>query len=512
MTKKHYALLFCLLVVCGCSKNIPHIPVEVPLEELVKKDIAFSYNPFLVTPLAASVAIETYEPCAISVSVDAKERANSLPIYHQFDNVNTKFTLPIFGFYPGIENEVEIVIKRQNGDSAIYRKSVLTKPLREEIMDIEVVKYNKAAVNPGLNFAIHSIYETGTSNLKYYPLMWDANGDIRWIFDAFAGSLPTDGGISGFLKNGNAISFYGDEFREYSLIGELKARKSFPGYNYHHDYYELPDGNLLLAVDKKGLATVEDHVIEVDRNSGAVIKEFDLRPILDMTRPPLGGVPANDWFHNNSVYYDQRDGSIILSGQQQGVVKIDRATGALKWIFAPHNNWGTNQRGEDLNKYLLKAVDAAGNPYNDDIQNGISSVEGFDWSWGQHNAQITRKGTMILFDNGFNRNHNYPFSANYSRIVEYEIDEVAKTVKQVWQFGYNKPEYVSFIVSSAAELENGNRMMGSGTSTPSQNWNRGKMIEIKGNEVVFEATYHYKNKGNSGDMVYRTLRKELYHD
>lgn len=33
----------------------------------------------------------------------------------------------------------------------------------------------------------------------------------------------------------------------------------------HHDFQELPDGNLLVAGDSPDLSTVEDYVVEIDR-------------------------------------------------------------------------------------------------------------------------------------------------------------------------------------------------------------------------------------------------------
>ena len=52
---------------------------------------------------------------------------------------------------------------------------------------------------------------------------------------------------------------------------------------------------------------------------------------------------------------------------------------------------------------------------------------------------MTPTGTILCFDNG---NHRaLPFAEplageeNYSRVVEFKVDEQAKTVEQVWSFG-----------------------------------------------------------------------------
>ena len=45
----------------------------------------------------------------------------------------------------------------------------------------------------------------------------------------------------------------------------------------HHDFVELPDGNLLIASDSPDLSTVEDYVVELDRQTGEVVWELDMK-------------------------------------------------------------------------------------------------------------------------------------------------------------------------------------------------------------------------------------------
>ncbi len=48
----------------------------------------------------------------------------------------------------------------------------------------------------------------------------------------------------------------------------------------HHDFVELPDGNLLVASDSPDLSTVEDYVVEIDRETGAVVWELDMKDLI----------------------------------------------------------------------------------------------------------------------------------------------------------------------------------------------------------------------------------------
>jgi hypothetical protein len=133
-----------------------------------------------------------------------------------------------------------------------------------------------------------------------------------------------------------------------------------------------------------------------------------------------GGVSGVDFEHSNAVIEDPRDNSIIVSMRHQNaVIKFSRDTGQLKWILGPPANYAPQYQ-----QYLLTPVGAP-----------------FEWNYGQHAPKITPQGTLLLYDDG-----NYrasPFDAqvadsnNYSRAVEFAIDEVNMQVSQVWQYGYS---------------------------------------------------------------------------
>ena len=48
---------------------------------------------------------------------------------------------------------------------------------------------------------------------------------------------------------------------------------------------EMPNGNLLVSVDKIGESTVEDHILEV--TPGSIVQVWDMRPILTWTDSDL---------------------------------------------------------------------------------------------------------------------------------------------------------------------------------------------------------------------------------
>ena len=98
-------------------------------------------------------------------------------------------------------------------------------------------------------------------------------------------------------------------------------------------------------------------------------------------------------------------------------------------------------------------------------------------------------GNLMVFDNGDNR--NYTNAGPYSRAVEYEIDEVNKTIKQVWSYGKERGEAAyARIVSKVSYLADKNAVLFTPGSAVRSGVAAGKVIEVDYNTetVLFEAT------------------------
>ncbi len=93
---------------------------------------------------------------------------------------------------------------------------------------------------------------------------------------------------------------------------------------------------------------------------------------------------------------------------------------------------GLDGNGYETSDFLLTAVDSTGTPYAQQIQSGEVDSAEFDFPWGQHTAMVQENGNIFLFDNGFNRRFGLPPN-DFSRAVEYRIDETNMTVQQIWQ-------------------------------------------------------------------------------
>jgi arylsulfate sulfotransferase len=513
---KKSALLLTLcglgLAACGGDELLAPEGREVSIEEVLDGAVEITRDPNGRTPLAAEVTFRTRFPVGVSIEVLGPE-----PLVHEFPGTATEHTIAILGLYPGIENRVELRLTDPGELHAVDTLEISTDPLPEFFPSVEIVAADGSGMEPGWTLSSMAIGDNGV--FRSQPMMFDANGDVRWFMD-----LSSLGGMVYMverLANGNLLTGYAQSIYEYDMLGKLINRWDIPGYGYHHDVIEKPDGNFLVAVLKLGLATTDDHVIELDRASGAIAKEWDLRQVLDVYRRDLVDDDV-DWLHMNAVWYSAADDALIISGRNQAIVKVTRDN-ELAWILAPHKGWGKagpDADGHETSDYLLTAVDSDGNPYPEPVQQGDEGAVDFDWPWGQHAPLILPNGHLFLFDNGLTRSFSSD-GPSYSRGVEYEIDESLMTVRQVWQYGEERgPEFYSVIISDVDLLPStGNRLIMPGIVFGADPLALVTEVTYPGKQVVFEARIHFKNLLSSGDrswgnldLVYRSERLPIYPD
>ncbi|MDA8808160.1 aryl-sulfate sulfotransferase, partial [Flavobacteriaceae bacterium] len=381
---------------------------ELPIKNL-------KLNPFYNAPLSLTLEIDTPLSGKFVINVLGQDGSKSnILLKPKYNGRNHK--LEIFGLYPDYTNTIEISFV---SDKGYVRKtqqiSVKTSKMPDGFPSFNIVKKYD---NFDQNTLILVNYRKTNAHL---PFMVDPFGKIRWYSTGFSNTGKY--ALQKF-KNGNigfgVVGGGQGKIYEYSMTGQIiQIYDVFPEYeNIHHDVFEMPNGNLLVTVDKVGIDTVEDHILEIDRISGSIQNVWDLREVLPTDRFTLRKIgDGRDWFHTNAVIYDDRDNSLILSGQAQGLVKVSWDN-KLKWILAPHEGWGDE--------------------YKDFLLNPDSNP--FDWAWGQHAPLILPNGNLMLFDNGFGR--NFSNQPQYSRVVEYDITEsnIGGTISQIWDYGKERGE------------------------------------------------------------------------
>ena len=442
-------------------------------------------NPYGNSPLTALIIFETEDEESVSIKIKGKDELSTYT--HTFDKGRRHY-IPVYGLYAGRKNEV--IIKAGNKENTL---NIETDKLPDDfIMPIKVTKDEDKLTNDLYFFSPSS---------KGYMCAYDTNGDVRWYLDETAIWEVNR------LKNGHLLvsterlvntPYYSTGLYEMDMLGKIYREYSLPG-GYHHDYFEMDSGNILVASDDfdNEDGTVEDYVVELDRNTGNVVKRFDLKDILNMEDGKSENWTNYDWFHNNSVWYDKKTNSITLSGRHQDIViNIDYDSGKLNWILGDNTNFS-----EEYQKYFFK------------LKNG-------EWQWSQHAAMITPEGYVFLFDNGNNKSKNkdeyVKAEDSYSRGVMYKIDTENMTAEEVFEYGKERgSEFYSPYISDVDYLDKNHYIVHSGgvsykngkvQNQPAGIANSDKLIsdtvEILDGKVIFEMILPTNN--------YRVEKMSLY--
>ncbi len=449
---------------------------------LEKKIIADDYtidnpnvilDPYESSPLTAVIAFETDELVRPSIKIVGHDEKTTLEFSFK---LSKKHYLPIYGLYAGEENTVIVSF----GD-VVKELKIQTAALPEDFPVATIQTAKREHLDNQLYFFTPS--STG------YSCAYDINGEVRWYL------TRTAIWDNARLQNGHMLvssdrllntPYYLTGLYEIDLLGKIHAEYSLPG-GYHHDFYEMENGNFLIASDNfDGVNdTVEDYVVELDRFTGEIVKKYDLKDVLPTQNTGNENWSSDDWFHNNAVWYDAETNEILLSGRHvDAIVALDYDSGELKWILGDATGWP-----EEYQHYFLQPMG-----------------DYFEYQWSQHAVMKTPDGNIFLFDNGNNKSkivdEYVPASESYSRGVIYKVDEYEMTVEQLWEYGKARgSDFYSPYISDVDYLESGHYIVHSGgivkkdgmalnqpAGTVEYDELLSDTVELLNDEVIFELT------------------------
>ena len=216
---------------------------------------------------------------------------------------------------------------KKNGETIEKTITIQTDPLPDDFILPTSVTAEKDSLNNVLYFF--------TPSSKGYTCAYDVNGDVRWYLTNYA---LWD---NARLENGHMListerlinsPYYMTGLYEIDLLGKIYVEYSLPG-GYHHDYDELPNGNLLVASDNfdSGAGTVEDYVVELDRKTGNIVKTFDIKDVLPMDEGK-SEIGVNMTGSTTTLFgtMKKQTPSLFLDRHQDAVINIDYDTKKLK--------------------------------------------------------------------------------------------------------------------------------------------------------------------------------------
>jgi arylsulfate sulfotransferase len=461
--------------------------ISVFREKLTYSIDSVSVNPYNRSALSALIKVSADQPFSIQTKVLGIDGA-ATDISFRNDSLKNQHQVPIYGLYFSSDYENygwqgnKVVVSLKGEKTMTYTDTLTVETMARPSWFPDLVTTG-TAMKDGALFAF--LYNKWGHGNQISAMVCDRYGKFRgfWYIENEEDNLfPMT-----FLRNGNIIYSVPERSVLYEtdflgkIINSWMLPVEFEGS--HHEILEIPSGpsvgNFLVTVsqldsrlpnDPTNRRFVEDHILEIDRKTGALLTTWNLRDCLQTDRSIMPTYVRNmtlnilefDWCHNNGLAFDPNDNTLVISTFHHGFAKVDWSNN-LKWILAPHAGWGVNGRGEALDQFLLKAIDQKGTLYSDSVQLGYKSQVGFEWPWVNHAPSLRiDQGNLVLtcMINGASKNFKtMPFELS-SWGAEYIINEAESTVKQGWTYGREKGSaYFSATAGQATRIKDGNYLL-----------------------------------------------------
>ncbi|KRK73513.1 arylsulfate sulfotransferase [Levilactobacillus namurensis DSM 19117] len=472
-------------------------------------------NPYGSSPLSALVTFTTDDAVKVSYTVVGKTDHTSITNTVK-GGYTTSHQVPVVGLYADTNNTVKITETTKNGKTTTKTLRMQTGALPKYVKNATITVTNKDKDKMSIGKNKLTILNRTTKQ----PMAVDADGAVRWYDTNYSQHMVeqwSNGHIMILSKKDVNSDVYNDlletdylgrVYKEYSFsaktsssdagsISKAAAKANPETTVIHHDLVELPNHNLLATVSD-GSKYKEDTMIEVDHNTGKIVKVIDMKKILpkSMYKDYKKGADGKiDWLHQNAIDYDKNDKSIVISTRNQDMImKLDYKTKHIKWIYSgkKKSSWPKAYR-----KYVL------------------TPTKGTTITGGQHGLYLLNNGNgakassedFMLYDNNIAvTNGNKKTSGKYSQAVQYHVNTKNMTIKQTWAYGKSlgKTNFTS-VIGYAEKQPNGNVLIDFGYKNGG---NESNVIEVtKSGKQVFNLTM--KNAGSKA-YAYRAYRVPFY--
>ena len=364
---------------------------------------------------------------------------------------------------PDTEQSISIEITGKNGkvhqlQNALKYKTPALPTSDAEFPKIQItIPYSKTPTeeltlfNPRRRAPVSTVGANEFNKSFGMLVIVNQKGEVLWYY-------KTNSRISDFdmLSNGNIsymtqdskvveIDFAGNIIQQWYAAnrpdGPDENATPVDALTFHHDASHLPNGNrLVLSTEvrefdnyftsewdenapRKKQKVMGDIALEFTPQ-GEIVHQWNTFDYLPLSRIGYDtfnrywvrrGFPdvTVDWSHANAIVpVPNEEAYLVNFRQQSAMIKINKVTSEIEWIFAEPTGWG------------------------EALQDKLLDIPTDGWNWHQHSPRFTSNGNLLFFNN-----NNYqvrPFDKpkkmieSPSYVVEYKIDEKEKAVKKVW--------------------------------------------------------------------------------
>lgn len=462
-------------------------------------------NPYQTSPLTTALVIFQTEQAA-KITYTVVGRTENTSITNQVNgDYSTQHQVPVVGLYSG-QNTVKLQVQYQDGtttEQTLQVKTTTDLPEYLQKTKIKVTKNNKQQMVIGDNKLTFMIRTTKQS------FAIDADGAIRWYSTLYVQHMlqPIHNGHLLLLSKNTQSALVYNDLLETDYLGRVYKEYNFRAKTsnsdggarettvLHHDIIELPNHDLVATVND-GSDYVEDTMVVISAKTGKITKVIDLKNLLPQamyTKYKAAKDGSIDWFHQNAVYYDNNDQSLMISGRNQDMImKFDLKTEQIKWIYSGKKKSTWPQKYQKLLLTPTKGTSITGG------QHGLNLLSDDNNDPNSEN--------ILLYDNNINvTNGDATTSGKYSQGVQYHIDTKKMTIDQTWAYGKSlgKANFTA-IIGYTQKVSSTNYLLDFGFQN---NGKTSNIIEVAGQEQVFNVKL---TNPSAKAYVYRAYRLPVY--
>jgi hypothetical protein len=218
---------------------------------------------------------------------------------------------------------------------------------------------------------------------------------------------------------------------------------------------------------QSGSTRVDNQVLEEFSPSKQVVWSWNMFDHVE----PSGS--SEELCHGNSVTFDEPGGFVYYNCRYLGIFKIERASGNVLWrIGGTHDETSLGPGDFTFDPPASKFSDA-------------------------HDPEFHADGTVLLYDNGGFAGLGGNNSNFHTRVLEYQVDQTAKTATRVWEFpgdfavdAWYKEDWYAPYWGDADQLANDNVLITAGVNGSVQS----RVFEVtRAGKVVWELTFPANN-------------------
>ena len=345
----------------------------------------------------------------------------------------------LIGLVPGETNQVTLTITGQWGKTRQIVTFTVDMPATSSGYStrLEVKEGNSDQAQADGLFAMMRV-----NGYLGYGFFFDNDGVLRY-------EMVLEGyGLDRLLFDGDEIitCVSSSKLARIDGLGRVTQVYRLDGYDLHHDIGFGDDGEVLALAEASGGETVEDRLLSIDLDTGAVTELVDfsqlMEPYFETTRPVGPGddffwqAGEWDWLHLNSVQYMAEDDSVIVSSREtSAIIKVTglHSTPTVDWLAGDERFWEDTayadlcltQDGDFVPQYGQHCVEY----YADGEEEGVYYLALYNNNYWSLNS---RDFTLEVADSV--GTSLYGTGDETSQVYIYRIDENARTYALVSSF------------------------------------------------------------------------------